>query len=568
MTSLNGPQNDEMSTKADPLLKCQKEGLQAANVGGRAHREEGVLVQLKGEVRADGVVCQKCGKHEGVFRSCRSVPGIHRGACACSIYQWKMLGRALTTAAYEAEFNEAKKKKALKNQARKVKATNASTKKRRECPIVTLRNQGHSQERRSLGRKVPRTEGPQNHPQTIYTDMAASNLLIPERTSAKYALQERKLYLKENRTTLKRKLDSISAESSPIEYQKCKIQDIQTEIEEHELHRSWLDFEYAEKKLTDNGYLKDQRNTNTRVISLRDELWKYRQNLRDEEEKAGKTPPLGPDSEGAFVYTLLALYKDPNTSSKRSSSEQSNMRKAAIERYESAKDARPGKLWCPISQDYFDAEWMRAAHIVPRRLGSGVVDYIFGSGNGSRLNTTDNCLIIHVNVERSFDNGSFVLVPADPKESPIKRWKIQMTKLSAKHKDLGKKTLAERDGDELVFKNDNRPAARYLYFHFVITLLRNKRDRQPGWEKYYTELRTVEIFATPGPYIRKSMLSALARNIGGLNTEEEMLIGEEQTFEEEDRLDEVEEQEIGRRVLMAYGNDDDEDGESSGSDEE
>lgn len=300
--------------------------------------------------------------------------------------------------------------------------------------------------------------------------MAPPNLVIPERTSSKHALQERKLYLTESRTNLKRKLESISAESSPIEYQKCKIQDIQTEIEEHELHNNWLDFEYAEKMLTENGYFKDQRNTNTRVISLRDELWKYRQNLRDEEEKAGKTPPLGPDSEGAFTYTLLALYKDPNTSSKRSSSEQSNMRKAAIERYESAKDAPPGKLWCPITQDYFDAGQMKAAHIVPRRLGPGVVDYIFGSGNGSRLNTADNCLIIHPFAEESFDNGSFVLVPADPKESPIKRWKIQMTNLSAKNRDFGKKTPAEYNDKELVFKNDN-------------TIVRSRLGRPRAWSR-------------------------------------------------------------------------------------
>ena len=80
------------------------------------------------------------------------------------------------------------------------------------------------------------------------------------------------------------------------------------------------------------------------------------------------------------------------------------MRKAAIERYESAKEAPPRKLWCPVTQDYFDAGTMKAAHIVPHRLGPGIADYIFGSGNGSRLNSADNCLIIHTFVENPADD--------------------------------------------------------------------------------------------------------------------------------------------------------------------
>ena len=74
------------------------------------------------------------------------------------------------------------------------------------------------------------------------------------------------------------------------------------------------------------------------------------------------------------------------------------MRKSALEVYESAKGAPKGKLWCPISQDYFDEQWMKAVHIVPHRITPSVVDYILGLGSGSRVDTADNCLMIHESV--------------------------------------------------------------------------------------------------------------------------------------------------------------------------
>lgn len=231
------------------------------------------------------------------------------------------------------------------------------------------------------------------------------------------------------------------------------------------------------------------------------------------------------------------------------------MRLSALQVYESAKGAPKGKLWCPISQDYFNSSQMKSAHIVPHRITPSVVDYIFGLGSGSRLNTADNCLMIHGSVEEAFDNGSFVLLPSDPTESPIKSWKVQITNLAAKDRDIGRTTLAAVDGKCLSFKSDNRPAARFLCYHFVVTLLRNKRDRQPGWEKFWAELPTGKPFATPGSYMRQSVLLTLAKSAGDLYADEEAkLLGEvgTETFDEAQQLEEGVESEIGRRILQAH----------------
>lgn len=102
------------------------------------------------------------------------------------------------------------------------------------------------------------------------------------------------------------------------------------------------------------------------------------------------------------VYALLALYKDPNTSSNSSTADQTKLPRSALITHESAKKKMDGKLWCPIMRNHFDERKMRAARIVLRALWAGLVDYILGAGTGSRLNTSDNCMILDGDAEYAF----------------------------------------------------------------------------------------------------------------------------------------------------------------------
>lgn len=304
--------------------------------------------------------------------------------------------------------------------------------------------------------------------------------------------------------------------------------------------------------MSETAYQNAHRDTNKRIVSLGQKLWNERQNLREQEEDSGIVSRLGPDSEGAFVTILLALYKDPNM--KGCHTEQSLMRRSAIQVYESAKGAETGSLWCPVSHQYLESQDMKAAHIVPRRLPPSFLDYIFGNGNGSRLHTADNCLIVHQTVERHFDNGDFVIIPADPSEQPIMTWKIQVTKDSAINAGMGTERLGKINGRHLKFMNNKRPAARFLYYHLIMTLLINKRNRQPGWEKYLVELPSKKLFARPGRYLRNSMLLTLAKSAGDLDPgEEARLLGEpgQETFQQEGQLGTEEEDEIARRAFAA-----------------
>ena len=386
---------------------------------------------------------------------------------------------------------------------------------------------------------------------------------IPDRTSSRTALQTQRLTLERSAADLKRKLSDCSFDSNPIEHTKLRIKELSEAQSKEHLNKEWLDEEMDQRAVTESEYKKGIKDSNRKIIRLGDDMWKQSQVLRSLEEEAGLVARLGPDAHGAYVSVLLKLYKDPSTSGKRSKNLQSQMRSDAIKKYGAGVDAPEGELWCPIAQDYFQATSFKAGHIVPHRLGPEVADYLFGAGVGARLYSADNCILMLSEAEGLFDSGCFVLVPAVPTESPIKSWKIKVTNDSARKHRVGWKRLGELDNTVVNWKNtDERPAARFLYFHFVITLLRNKRDRAQGWERNLQELPTGKPFATMGPYLRKSMLLTLAKAAGDLNeVTEASILGREgkELFTEGKVLSDREEEEVARRVIDANKEDEDDD---------
>lgn len=94
-------------------------------------------------------------------------------------------------------------------------------------------------------------------------------------------------------------------------------------------------------------------------------------------------------------------------------------------------------------------------------------------------------------------------------------------------KDIGRRKETYIWGDELhgrrlVFQNDFRPSKRYLYFKFVISVLRRRRAEVPG---YLTDLENLPSFvkslwASPGPYLKRSILYKFSRQLGCMTTED------------------------------------------------
>ena len=79
-----------------------------------------------------------------------------------------------------------------------------------------------------------------------------------------------------------------------------------------------------------------------------------------------------------------------------------------------------------MTRGYFDEANIIAAHIVPVINRLEIAGCIFGTGSGSQIDSVDNYLVIHTTVERSMDNGDFVLLPAVPQESLLIVWKLHL----------------------------------------------------------------------------------------------------------------------------------------------
>ncbi|KAI9767050.1 MAG: hypothetical protein M1839_004640 [Geoglossum umbratile] len=380
------------------------------------------------------------------------------------------------------------------------------------------------------------------------------------RFSSIAAVEEQRLKLRTSQQDLKRKLSVTSLERGSGKHIRLQIEEVTLEQEELKLNKAQFDLEAGQNRIDHKVHRNACRSTNKRIISLGDDLWELRRKLRAHDESVGKAAILMPDSEGAFVSALLRLYKDPNTSKKRSSTRQTDMREKAIIAYSALatkgdiKSYNAGSSWlrCTISGEFKPKIEIKAAHIVPASLGPELVDYVFGNGTGSRLFSTDNCIMLYRGLEQAFDSGNFVIVPADPAERPIRRWKTVLVNESSRNQRIDLSTIGHLgllDEREIKFPTDYRPAARFLYYHFLTSLLRCRYYQQPGWEKVWAKMKTGQPWPTPGRYLRESMLLCLAKAAdSGIcdDTIEELV--REHTFSTADRLSVHEEEEIARRI--------------------
>ncbi|KAI9768415.1 MAG: hypothetical protein M1839_004112 [Geoglossum umbratile] len=380
---------------------------------------------------------------------------------------------------------------------------------------------------------------------------------IPVRQSSYAAIAHQRLRIQESRETLKRKLSETSLADGSREYVKLRIEELGLDREELRLEKKELEEDHDAGFLHHDTLCSASRNLNRRIISTGDSLWNFRRKLLSFDEDSGKVALLTPDSDSAFTAALLRLWKDPTTSSKRSRTLQSHMRRDSVSSYDATEgqakfDPKLTFLRCTITDAYFHPKLVKAAHIVPANMGLALVDYALGDGSSSRLFTPDNGMLMHTLIEGAFDSGLFVLLPLDATVRPIRRWKIAVLgKDAMKHKlGLHIQTLGDLDGKEVKFLTNHRPASRFLYFHFIVTLLRCREYRRPGWETMWEQFRTGCPWPTPGSYLRRSMLLTLARMVG--DAEDEGFIktlATDTTFSTDESLSPDEEEEIARRAI-------------------
>ncbi|KAH8594429.1 hypothetical protein B0O99DRAFT_687661 [Bisporella sp. PMI_857] len=219
--------------------------------------------------------------------------------------------------------------------------------------------------------------------------------------------------------------------------------------------------------------------------------------------------------------------------------EQARFKKGLFAAYDGARGS--GKQKATLLWDIGTGRWLRkdlvrAAHLVPHTMGKDFLNAMFGPDVENELNSYHNGLLLDNAIEKAMDDGAIAIVPDvpdDPSDKQVLDWETKepkqykwrvidgtalsldeviSSKLASDDSDMDVRAL---DHKPLVFRNSTRPRARYLYYLFVVAVL--KRAWRFGNRKDPTILGSnlsKGFWGTRGRYLKKSFLLALSDEIG------------------------------------------------------
>ncbi|KAL8994703.1 MAG: hypothetical protein Q9169_005406 [Polycauliona sp. 2 TL-2023] len=169
---------------------------------------------------------------------------------------------------------------------------------------------------------------------------------------------------------------------------------------------------------------------------------------------------------------------------------------------------------------YTDSPGIRCAHIVPFSFDSKQLPYMFGTEEAA-LRSPRNGLMLFQPIEEAFDNGEIAIVPHGSIDQKPTEWKVVVLQTTLLNKvcyrDLATSATIKWDAihnRKLSWKNNNRPARRYLYLRYALAWLAARRAGYPEWQ---TKMPSGTMWASPdkpGGYLRSSILRVLAAKVG------------------------------------------------------
>lgn len=401
----------------------------------------------------------------------------------------------------------------------------------------------------------------------------AKRFEIPERTSSlmPQSAQQTLISLDKQQSVLKRKASEMSQRlhsSYSMEFLDLRQEQIQNHEQQFLALHKGLRETFQVGSIDRTEYKKEVKKCWTKRAKLTAEsltITRHRARLAAglDAEKETKEP----DWLAAYAELLTNLYKSherPAGWETRNDHIDSAWRQGLIEHYNAedsehynAEDPEDKPfLWCPIMRVYRDAEYRTAAHIVPHSIGYSNAGYLFGEpDDGSGLIWSfRNGIVMARTLETQFDKGDFVLVPVEssnPGTEPCE-WRFVLMNENLRKHDVGDSSTKydDLDGRLLEWKNENRPARRFLYYHFVTTVLRYVRYEKPGWAEKRMTVPTGKLWATQGPYLRRSTLKHLAAMLGDVDEGDEMFA--DGVFDRKDGKPESEERRMAQEIFVAH----------------
>ncbi|KAL7900501.1 hypothetical protein HDV64DRAFT_244371 [Trichoderma sp. TUCIM 5745] len=209
-----------------------------------------------------------------------------------------------------------------------------------------------------------------------------------------------------------------------------------------------------------------------------------------------------------------------------------------------------GASWCHVIGNWDVSDFVEAVHIVPPFLEDhGFGELLFGDRAPS-LERAGNALLLARRPKAWFESHRLVIVPVDGMETPITRWRTEIICPDILNVPASDHRYRYIDKKELIFLNENRPVPRFLYFRFIMTLIRIKDLQRPGWKDVWARYYEQRPFPAPSNYMRRSMLLALATHFGSAHMHVVESWIADHGFESPMKLTEDESMEAARRVHM------------------
>ncbi|KAK2836090.1 hypothetical protein FQN49_006697, partial [Arthroderma sp. PD_2] len=251
--------------------------------------------------------------------------------------------------------------------------------------------------------------------------------------------------------------------------------------------------------------------------SERERRVERRKSLKDKESRFLKRQAVLDLSKTDNLVSMRAAYVDLLMTIKRKTcrQEQSRFSNAAIAKYGGVRmNGTQRQCFSVITGTWVPRNSLTAAHIFPLSLGQPAMDYIFGNDAKNEINSPRNALLLNSSIEKRFDAHQIVIVPVDATMTEPREWKFVVVDKSIMNHNLDDYpnwTYSLFHHRKLIFPNDFRPRARYLYFHYLVTMIMKLQARKNAGvvrselpDSQWPEL--TRVWASHGEYLRDNMI--------------------------------------------------------------
>ena len=266
---------------------------------------------------------------------------------------------------------------------------------------------------------------------------------------------------------------------------------------------------------------------------------------------------------------------------KRESDDQTRFRNTMLDSYDfKGSGEYKSFVWDIVLGTWVHHTHVIASHLFAYRHGQEAMNSIFGIESEGELFSPLNGLLLPRELEDALESGFITIVPdisddanlkdrkiwrsSEPKnykfriiDKPSPDWVPGLPKnLAIKHRyndwyDASHNIRwRDLDGKRLVFRNDFRPRARYLYYMFCLNMMRFAwRYKERSVDILQPELNKV-FWGTHGRYLKRGMLRAFVEEIGH-GFERLVEEGEDDTTESSKEGGPSEEDEIFTQAIAA-----------------